>query len=179
MQTITRKGSFDACHRVMNEKFKCFNVHGHTYLYELTFKFETMEKIGYAVDFKEIKRVMMQWIDDLLDHAAILNPCDHVMLEACRSIKSKFWVMTLNGMGYCNPTVENIAREIYIAMVILCREFPIKIQSIRLWETPNCFTDCDADSISRSEIENFSIFNGDTILMYAKEKGQLNYSDKK
>ena len=26
-QHITRKGSFDSGHRVMNEKMKCFNLH--------------------------------------------------------------------------------------------------------------------------------------------------------
>ena len=56
IQTITRKGSFDVCHRVMNEKMKCFHVHGHTYLYELGFSFSQIETIGYNIDFKEIKR---------------------------------------------------------------------------------------------------------------------------
>lgn len=27
-QHISRKGSFDSGHRVMNEKMKCFNLHG-------------------------------------------------------------------------------------------------------------------------------------------------------
>lgn len=38
-QYITRKGNFDSGHRVMNERMKCFNIHGHTYLYELEFEF--------------------------------------------------------------------------------------------------------------------------------------------
>ena len=32
MQLITRKGTFDSGHRVMNEQYKCYNLHGHTYL---------------------------------------------------------------------------------------------------------------------------------------------------
>jgi len=32
----------------MNEYMKCYNIHGHTYLYELCFSFENMEEIGYA-----------------------------------------------------------------------------------------------------------------------------------
>ena len=55
IQYISRKGNFDSGHRVMNEFMKCYNIHGHTYLYELTFSFENMEEIGYAIDFKEIK----------------------------------------------------------------------------------------------------------------------------
>ena len=30
-QYISRKGNFDSGHRVMNERMKCFNIHGHTY----------------------------------------------------------------------------------------------------------------------------------------------------
>jgi 6-pyruvoyltetrahydropterin/6-carboxytetrahydropterin synthase len=72
-QYITRKGNFDSGHRVMNEFMKCFNIHGHTYLYELTFSFESMEEIGYAIDFKEIKRVFCQWIDDIFEFYNIYN----------------------------------------------------------------------------------------------------------
>ena len=46
MQYITRKGNFDSGHRVMNEQYKCYNLHGHTYLYELTFNFQEMEDIA-------------------------------------------------------------------------------------------------------------------------------------
>ena len=73
IQFISRKGNFDSGHRVMNERMKCFNIHGHTYLFELTFSFENMEEIGYAIDFKEIKRVFLQWIDDILDFCGIYN----------------------------------------------------------------------------------------------------------
>lgn len=31
MATITRAFEFDAAHRVMNEKVKCFNLHGHRF----------------------------------------------------------------------------------------------------------------------------------------------------
>ena len=111
-QTITRKGSFDSGHRVMNERMKCFNIHGHTYIYELTFEFNEMEEIGYAIDFKEIKRVGCQWIDDLLDHGFIVNPKDEAVINACKLTTSKIWYMSLNGKDeYCNPSAENIAKE--------------------------------------------------------------------
>ena len=114
-QTITRKGTFDSMHRVMNERMKCFNVHGHTYLFELTFGFSQMEDIGYAIDFKEVKRVGCQWIDDILDHGAILNPKDAVLIDAVNSVDSKLYKMSLNGgEEYCNPSVENLVKEIFM-----------------------------------------------------------------
>ncbi len=181
-QTITRKGSFDSMHRVMNEKMKCFNIHGHTYLYELEFEFSQMEGIGYAIDFKEIKRIGCQWIDDILDHGAIINPHDKDVYRAIEATKSKFWDMSLNGEGnYCNPTVENIAKEIFLAMQILFIDYrkTLRINKITLYETPNCYTICTAESISAKESDCFNEQNGESLKKYATEKGTIEYDDRK
>ena len=185
-QYITRKGSFDSGHRVMNEYMKCYNIHGHTYLYELTFSFENMEEIGYAIDFKEIKRVGCQWIDDLLDHGMILNPKDFKLIDTTLEYGTKLWLMSLNGADeYCNPSVENIAREIYLAMEILFNEMykksptALKIHRIVVYETPNCFTEVKAASIPEIERLNFRNFRYKEILAYANEKGIYEYDDRK
>lgn len=176
MQTITRTGTFDSAHRVMNEAVKCFNIHGHTYKYELTFSFKQIQKIGYCIDFKEIKRIACQWIDDYLDHAIILNPLDDSLLKTAYELKSKIWIMSLNGKSYCNPTVENIVKEIFLAMKILfVRYNELKIHHIRLYETPNCYTDCNGDSISIKEEDNFYAIKGSEIIAYANDKGMIDY----
>lgn len=180
-QTIVRKGSFDSGHRVMNEKMKCFNMHGHTYLYELEFEFSSMEEIGYAIDFKEIKRVACQWIDDLLDHGMIVNPKDEEVIKAAIATGSKIWYMSLNGEGeYCNPSVENLAKEMFLAMSQLFRSYPdLKIQKITLYETPNCYTVCTKESLAQRETENWMIKNQQAVLDYAKAKGIVEYDDRK
>lgn len=181
-QTITRKGSFDSAHRVMNERMKCFHLHGHTYLYALTFSFDTQEEIGYAIDFKEIKRVACQWIDDILDHGAILNPHDVDCIDLCRKLGTKYWLMSLNGEGeYCNPSAENIARELMYAMDILMsgRSCGLNVSKIELWETPNCCTVCDRNSSIKEEFDNFYLANSKSILQYKKDKGCIEYDDRK
>ena len=184
MQKITRKGNFDSGHRVMNEKMKCFNIHGHTYLYSITFSFNSIDGIGYAIDFKEIKRVFSQWIDDFLDHGMILNPKDTSLIATTKKLQSKLWLMSLNGLGeYCNPTVENIAKEIFLAMEILGKTlYPKKngltIHKVKIYETPNCYTVCKKKSISKEEFDNFNLVRGEEISTYAKEKGILNYDDR-
>lgn len=186
VQYITRKGNFDSGHRVMNEAMKCFNLHGHTYLYELTFAFENMEEIGYAIDFKEIKRVHCQWIDDILDHGMILNPKDNIAITATQALGSKLWLMSLNGKGnYCNPSVENIAKEVFLAMHGLCRTLyggnaiGLKIHKVKIYETPNCFTVCKHKSISFDEQASFEHAHQKEIEAYAKEKGVVEYDDRK
>lgn len=181
VQTISRKGSFDSGHRVMNEKMKCFNMHGHTYLYELTFAFSSMEEIGYAIDFKEIKRVACQWIDDILDHGMILNPEDSDVIKATEATGSKMWLMSLNGKGkYCNPSVENIAKEIFLAMECLFMSYPaLMIKEINIFETPNCSTKCWSNSITDMERNNWLAANAKSVIAYAEEKGIVEYDDRK
>lgn len=186
LQFISRKGNFDSGHRVMNEAMKCFNIHGHTYLYELTFSFENMEEIGYAIDFKEIKRVFCQWVDDILDHGMILNPHDTELIQTTLNYKTKLWLMSLNGEGeYCNPSVENIAKETFLAMDVLSntlyKDAPtaLKIHKIKIYETPNCWTECYRESISVPERNNFMKVREKEIQEYALEKGIIEYDDRK
>jgi len=180
-QYISRKGTFDSGHRVMNERMKCFNVHGHTYLYDLEFEFNEMEEIGYAIDFKEIKRVGCQWIDDLLDHGMILNPKDLMLIETTKNLGSKLWLMSLNGKyNYCNPSVENVAKEIFLAMDALFRGYSnLRIHKITLYETPNCYTTCTKESISQFERNNWNEANEFAVLEYADQKGMFEYDDRK
>ena len=186
IQYISRKGNFDSGHRVMHERMKCYNIHGHTYLYELTFSFENMEEIGYAIDFKEIKRVFCQWIDDILDHGMILNPKDELLIQTTKDYGTKLWLMSLNGEGeYCNPSVENIAKEVFLAMQILTDELykdaptGLQIHNVKIYETPNCWTDCNNESISITESANFSMARRKELVEYAKSKGVLEYDDRK
>lgn len=180
-QYITRKGSFDSGHRVMNERMKCFNIHGHTYLYELEFEFNEMEEIGYAIDFKELKRVGCQWIDDVLDHGMILNPEDKALIATTEHYGSKMWLITLNGFGnYCNPSVENIAKEIFLAMEVLFQSYKyLHIHKITLYETPNCFTTCTKESISDAERRNWNLARFDEVNRYVTAKGVMEYDDRK
>lgn len=163
----------------MNERMKCFNLHGHTYLCELRFSFTATQDIGYAIDFKEIKRVGCQWIDDKLDHAFIANPYDDTYINAAIKEGSKLWKMSLNGKHYCNPTVEFIAREIFLAMEILFERYPeLDIHEVELFETPNCSTVVNIDSIPDEERYRFCEIREDEIREYANQKGYIEYDDR-
>lgn len=179
-QIIVRKGSMDCGHRVLNEKFKCFNLHGHTYLYELHFGFSQSQEIGYAIDFKEIKRVGCQWIDDVLDHGVILNPQDTLVIDTVSKLETKLWLMSLNGKGnYCNPSVENIAKEMFLAIAYLFKGYEeLWLENITLYETPNCFTVCTTNSIEKSERENFMSVREGGLKKYRDIKGVLEYDDR-
>lgn len=179
MQYITRKGTFDAAHRVLHQTSACRNLHGHLYQYELTFKHDHIEDIGYAIDFKEIKRIVGQFIEDRFDHGFIANPTDSVFLEACDQVHSKVWTVTLNGKsGFCNPTAENISKEIFLLSEKLLTTKNLKIYSVRLYETPNCFVDCTSNSITYDERVNFLTNRKEELEKYKNEKGTVIYDNR-
>jgi 6-pyruvoyltetrahydropterin/6-carboxytetrahydropterin synthase len=139
-----------------------------------------MESIGYAIDFKEVKRVGLQWIDDILDHGMILNRKDLDVIEATQKTGSKLWLMSLNGKEYCNPSAENISKEIFLAMEVLFADYPgLQIHEIELFETPNCSVKCWKDSISVKERENWMNERFVEVDQYRKDKGILEYDDRK
>jgi len=181
MQLITRRFEFDAGHRVMNERVKCFSGHGHRYYGDLIFNFETIQEIGYNIDFKEIKRIGCQWIDDYWDHGMLLNPHDTKLIDVFKEIKTKIWPMSLNGEGkYCNPTVENLSKELFLAQQVLFQNVKgLKLFQIRLYETPNCWTDCFEESITTEEKFNFLHIHGPELVQYTIDKGMYEYDDRK
>lgn len=172
MNTITRIFEFDAAHRVMNEKVKCFNLHGHRFKVEVTFSYDEKLALGYAIDFKEIKRVLGAWIDEHLDHACLLNPLDKELISLCKANNWRLYIMGFGNTNDINPSAENIASEIFtIARVFFNKETNgIEVESVRLYETPNCWVDTTETSSYEPLQEALEGFN-----KYKQEKGTFDY----
>ena len=173
-QTITRICEFDAAHRVMNERVKCYNLHGHRFKVEITFSFEQTEEIGYAIDFKEIKRIACQWIDEHLDHAGIFNPEDTGLIDMCKKEGWRLFPMGLGNEGYCNPTAENISAELFaIIKELMKSEKLLTLENIRLYETPNCWVDTSEPPVYKMTEKFLKRLQG-----WRLDKGTMNYSNK-
>jgi len=152
MQTITRKGNFDSAHRIVNHGGKCANMHGHTYNYELTISFDSMEAfnnkedIGYPIDFADLKSLAIGYIDAHYDHALIYNPKDPQLIPTIKiNPQWKLVDMWLKDGEYCNPSVENIALQLFVELnaLFITNKCPFVIHSLRVYETPNSYTDMD------------------------------------
>lgn len=179
-QTITRKGSFDAAHRVMHERVKCFNLHGHTFLYELTFGFKEPENLGYALDFKEIKRVACAYIDEVFDHCTIVNPKDEILIDCVKKLGTKLYKMTLFGEDAdCNPSAESIAKELFIQISALMNTENIWLEKLRLYETPNCWVDTSKEDIPWVEKNTVLALRQDAISDFRNKVGTFEYDERK
>ena len=183
IQTIVRKYSFDAAHRIVNHSGACGNVHGHLYFGELKFSYtpDKMEDpaLGYSMDFSEIKRIGIEFINEYFDHGYICNSEDY-MLPILKQNNSKYWEMSLNGEGkFCNPSVENMAKELFLAIDLLFDGRGIQLDEVIMYETPNSYTICQMQSISLNELENFNSVRYDDIKKYALAKGIKSYDKNK
>ncbi len=128
---ITKRLEFDAGHRLVGHESKCANLHGHRYAAEVSIKLlgdADLDAVGRVVDFSVVKAVFGKWIDDILDHAFIVNEADP-LLEVIKA-SGKHVVVG------CEPTAENLATWMLNVAAQLLDDDRIRVIKLRLWETP-------------------------------------------
>ena len=136
MITITRILEFDAGHRLKNHESKCWNVHGHRYKCEVTCAAEKLDGVGRVIDFGKVKEILGGWLDEHWDHGFIYEEGDAIG-DAIKNSGSKVYVMD------CPPTAENMA-SLFHKKASQLLGFDLEVTNIRLWETPNCYADSNA-----------------------------------
>jgi 6-pyruvoyltetrahydropterin/6-carboxytetrahydropterin synthase len=136
MITCTRRIEFDAAHRIINHESKCKMLHGHRYCLEATFVAADLDNLGRVIDFGVIREVLGGWIDDNFDHNTILSIKDKKLGEKIAEITGqKIYYMAQN------PTAENIANYVFSEICPkLFADKNVKCVAIKLYETPNCYT---------------------------------------
>lgn len=124
MFRVTKELYFCYGHRLLNYAGKCRHLHGHNGKVVVTLETESLDSLGMAVDFSEIKRVIGAWIDETLDHKLILHRDDPLLPELRRQGEVHV-VMDVN------PTAENIAKLIFERVVSV----GLPVVEVTLWET--------------------------------------------
>lgn len=141
---ITRRLEFDAGHRIPNHQGQCRHLHGHRYILEITLSGEIIRgednaADGMLMDFSEIKRIANEQLIERWDHAFFVFHEDHVVADFLASLPGHRTVV-LN----VTPTVENLARVAFDTLDPLYRDVygnHLRLEKIRLYETPNCWAD--------------------------------------
>lgn len=80
--------NFETAHRLPELGGKCFNLHGHSWWTEITVAAPGLNEQGIVVEFGAFKRGVREWIDEHLDHGAMLGTGDP-LLAILRSQGSK------------------------------------------------------------------------------------------
>ena len=129
---ITKQFRAEICHRLMEHPGQCKNLHGHSYLFEVTIEGGVWGKTGMVLDFKDLKQIIGNTLERW-DHKTILHKEDPLL-------------PVLEGMGidcipFCNhPTAENMAQQLAIIAQSRLGQFS-KVVSIKVWETTTSYAE--------------------------------------
>jgi len=132
---ITKQIEIDMGHRIPNHNGKCKNLHGHRYKIVLGVEGDLEEKgsnEGMVLDFGELKKVLIETIDNKYDHSFVLYSNDKYL--KC------FKEMHLDGLNinFVNfiPTAENLAKHFYEILKPILEKRNINISFLEVHETP-------------------------------------------
>lgn len=145
---ITRRLEFDAGHRIPNHNSQCKHLHGHRYAIEITLSGdiianEGQSEQGMVMDFADVKRIAKEMLVDGWDHAFLAYRGDKAVCDFLASMPNHRTVI-LDVV----PTAENLAR---VAFSILEPAYQdtygnhLRLEKVRLYETPNNWADCVRD----------------------------------
>jgi 6-pyruvoyltetrahydropterin/6-carboxytetrahydropterin synthase len=143
---ITRRLEFDAGHRIPNHESRCRHLHGHRYALEVTLSGELIStpgdsRQGMVMDFSEVRAIALREVVESWDHAFLAWREDHAVLDFLRTLPDHRTV-TFDAP----PTVEHLAQA---AFRVLERAYEdrygnhLRLERVRLYETPNCWADAD------------------------------------
>ncbi|MBU3913522.1 MAG: 6-carboxytetrahydropterin synthase QueD [Nanoarchaeota archaeon] len=90
---LSRTSRFEAAHKLPNHKGKCKNLHGHTYILEISVEGK-VSKEGIVIDFCEIDNLVRESVINTLDHSylneIIENPtAENISLWVWSKLKTK------------------------------------------------------------------------------------------
>ena len=141
---ITRRLEFDAGHRIPEHDSQCRHLHGHRYAIEITLSGDVIEKKGapddgMVMDFARVADIARKHLVDAWDHAFLVYSGDTAVINFLNSIPGHKTVVLK-----ATPTAENMAREAFKILSTAYRDIygnHLRLERIRLYETPNCWAD--------------------------------------
>lgn len=137
---VTKRFHFEMAHTLYEYDGLCRNIHGHSYILEVTLIGEPLNepkhpKDGMVMDFGQIKELVKTQIVSRLDHALMVNSLvPEKQKDLLRQTNERFIVVDFQ------PTSENMV--LYISE-ILQQHLPsgVNLFSVRLYETATSFAE--------------------------------------
>ena len=142
---ITRRLEFDAGHRIPNHNSQCKHLHGHRYAIEIPLSgdiitTEGQSEQGMVMDFSDVKRIAKEKVVDAWDHAFLVYRGDHAVCDFLASMPGHKTVV-LDVV----PTAEHLAQAAFDILNAAYRDMygnNLRLERVRLYETPNNWADC-------------------------------------
>lgn len=134
--SIERHFELDAGHRLSEHNFKCQNLHGHRYVFDITIEGYPDADLGYVIDFSNVKSPIME----AFDHNFIFNEDDPLATGTVRERVEAQQAKEVYLLA-AEPTAENIALEaIDLIWQSMSGQERMNVtgMEVDLYETPNC-----------------------------------------
>ncbi|WP_018132348.1 6-carboxytetrahydropterin synthase QueD [Effusibacillus pohliae] len=126
--SVTKIFTFDSAHRLDDYIGKCANLHGHTYKLEVEVKGRTDHR-GIVIDFTDLKKIVNEQIISKYDH------------------------QFLNDLLPFHTTAENMVVFFFGIIDTYLKQLeaapPVRLQRVRLWETPTCYAEITREDFDR------------------------------
>ena len=135
---ITKTFTFDSSHMLDGHDGKCQNLHGHTYLLEVSVAAPLIKggaKDGMVMDFADLKSVVKREIIEPFDHAFIYHGQNTRESQIAALLEG--WNMKTLRLD-CRTTAENMAVEMFGRL----KNNGLPVSSVKLWETPTSCAEC-------------------------------------
>ena len=145
---ITTRLEFDAGHRIPCHKSQCRNLHGHRYAMEITLSGDIIQQEGSSdqgmvMDFSDVKAIARREIVDKWDHAFLVYKDDSAV-RAFLDTMPDHKTVVMDSV----PTAENMAAEAFRILDSCYRDSygnHLRLERVRLYETPNSWADALRD----------------------------------
>lgn len=111
--TVKANTKFAAAHALRDYPGDCARIHGHNWTIEAEVEATKLDKLGIALDFRQLENQLRE-VADVLEHQYLneIPPFDEI-----------------------NPTAENIAKWFYTELKKIIDDENNKLMAVTLWET--------------------------------------------
>lgn len=113
MYTLSVETKFASAHQLREYQGKCENLHGHSWKVQVVVTAQSLNSIGLAIDFTELKRITND----------VVGPLDHTCLNS------------LTPFSHINPSSENIAHWIFDSIKQKLSGYKVNLKSVTVWES--------------------------------------------
>ncbi|MGQ1889506.1 6-pyruvoyl trahydropterin synthase family protein [Thermophagus sp. OGC60D27] len=141
---LTKEFRFEMAHALWNYNGLCKNIHGHSYILQVTVigepcRNETDPKLGMVMDFGDLKRIVKDEIVDKMDHSIVLNRvADYKNFINVPQLFDRIHIVPYQ------PTCENLLVDFAERIRARLPE-EVSLFSLKLHETANSFAEWYAE----------------------------------
>lgn len=119
-------------HRVVGHATKCRHLHGHNYRIHFTIEADELNELGMVLDFGDIKKYLVEWLEDNWDHKMLIWHEDPKLSVLINNFPEDI-VIT----GF-NPTAENLAEALVVVVAPMLLPKGTRLVKVKIEETRKC-----------------------------------------